>query len=115
MSRVDLTKKTNGHIAIHITQNVAIFRQFGFWQDTNRVYQYVPSQGYGFVVVTLPGVAVLGDVLVAWAIFRPCALSLSWDYTRRVDQHDLDLGVATDWYNLHNRKWEHVRGKRVTT
>lgn len=115
MTLCNLTNKTDGHIRIHITPNVAMFRQYGFWYDTDKKLVCVPCTGFGFVIVTLPDVPLHGEPLLAWAVFRPCALSLQWEMTKKVDLCDISLNDATTWYNVQNRQWEHIRAKRANT
>lgn len=115
MSKVDLSQEVNGHIVLHVTQSIVMYRQHGFWFEAERRYQFVPCRSFGFVVATRPETPIGGDVLIAWKVYRPRALSLSWSYEKKVDFRELEHGDAVTWCDSYRKPWKHIRPKRVTT
>jgi hypothetical protein len=104
-----LNAKYGGAIRIYTTSNIHICRQLGFWYDTKVLYQYTPSKGFGFVVITDSLAPSLSESLGAWAIFAPTGLWLSWESEKEVEQVSIPLERGIAWYNQEGRTWEHVK------
>ena len=108
MSSSDLISTIKGDVRLHITSNVAIFRQGGLWYDTDKVYQFVPSQDFGLIMaVALDGEQ--DDLIIrGWILFRPHSLMLSWPSDKRVTMTDIDLGMALSYYHGNPKSWVEV-------
>ena len=108
MSKSDIISTVKGDVRLHITSNVAIFRQGGLWYDTDKVYQFVPSQDFGLIMaVALDGEQ--DDLIIrGWMLWRPHSLMLSWPSDKRVTMTDIDLGMALSYYNGDNIRWVEV-------
>lgn len=78
---------------ITTSKNVAVFRQIPFFDSVDEMYTYVPTTGYGYVVVSIENQKGNVSVLHAWRVSRPRAIHLSWGAEKRVLHSKLDLDV----------------------
>jgi len=101
----------SGKADLYVTQSLAIFRQYGLWHDTNRVYQFVPTSLVGYVMLMKPGGLPGERPMKAWAVFRPCALSLSWSPEKTVHFLDLRISYARVLYQSYPEWWTTVKPK----
>ena len=108
MPRLDLTTIAKGSVRLHITSNVAIFRQYGFWYDTDRVYHFVPSQDFGLIMAAKPDRQQGEPIIKGWILWRPHSLMLSWADEKRVTMTDIDLGIALSYYHGNSKLWVEV-------
>lgn len=100
-----------GRADLHVTRSLAMFRQYGFWYDPIKVYQFVPTNLVGYVMLMRPGGLPGEKPMKAWAVFRPCALSLSWASEKTVHFIDLDFDVAQRMYQRNPDWWTVVQPK----
>jgi len=105
MKKQELTKGIGHRLDLYVTGSVAIIRQLGFWYDTKKVYQLVPTQGQGFVIAMLSGKPLGEKPLYAWVVNRPVSLLLTWEAEKTVIFHELDFTFAKaleigypDWF-----------------
>ena len=108
MSSSDLISTIKGDVRLHITSNVAIFRQGGLWYDTDKVYQFVPSQDFGLIMAAKPERQQGEPIIKGWLLFRPHSLMLSWPSDKRVTMTDIDLGIALSYYHGNPQLWVEV-------
>ena len=108
MSRIDLTSTIKGDVRLHITPNIAIFKQYGFWYDTDKVFQFVPSQDFGLIMAAKLGRQQGEPIIKGWILWRPHSLVLSWAVEKRVTMTDIDLGIALSYYHGNNTLWVEV-------
>ena len=108
MSKLDLEGMIKGDVRLHITSNVLIIRQCGFWYDTDKVYQFVPSQDFGLIMAAKPGRQQGEPIIKGWILWRPHTLMLSWPFDKRVTMTDIDLGIALSYYHGNSKLWVEV-------
>lgn len=84
----------SGKADLYVTRSLAMFRQYGFWYDTNKVYQFVPTLPVGYAMLMQDGRLIGERPMKAWAVYRPCALQLAWSYEKVVTFFDLELECA---------------------
>ena len=112
MSKDNLQTITRCGVTLHVSTDVAIFRQSGFWYDTDRVYQFVPCHESGMVVATISGRDPGSEVLRGWIMHRPKALELAWPCSQAVNSRHIDKGTMEAWYRQDDTRWVHL-GKPI--
>ena len=108
MSKDNLRTITRCSVTLHVSMDVAIFRQCGFWYDTDKVYQFVPCHENGLVVATMSGRDPGSEVLRGWIMHRPKALELSWPVDQVVNMVELQKEYAWVWYHQDVTRWVHL-------
>ena len=104
----------NGQANLYVTDSMAMFRQFGFWHDAKKVYQFVPCLQRGFVIVTRADVPLGDDPLYAWVVYRPTSLTVSWSLEKAVYFYELDFARATQLFEEH-KDWFCIVGRQHDT
>jgi len=106
---------TSGQANLYVADSMAMFRQFGFWSDTKKVYQFVPCLQRGFVIVTRADVPLGVRPLYAWVVYRPTSLTLSWLSEKSVYFYGLDSSRAMELFKEHGDWFRIVGRQRDTT
>ena len=105
MSSENLGEVAKCSVTLHVCRNVAVFRQYGMWHDTSKVFQFVPSYEFGLVVATLKDKRAGSAVLRGWVMYRPKALELVWPTSQDVNMVDIELDTILAWYQKTRERW----------
>jgi len=105
MSRFNLQSETRCSVTLHVCTNVIVFHQHGLWDDTDKVYQFVPCHNQGLVVATLKNKPAGSPVLRGWMMYRPKALELVWPKSQDVNMVEIDLPAIVAWYQQTKERW----------
>jgi hypothetical protein len=108
MSPIDISRDAVCGIAIWVSSNVTVWRQYGYWYDTQTKYVFAPSYPYGFVVVTGWFDVEGCTPLAAWKVWRQAGLSLTWSNEGVYRLVDITTERATDWYNACGCAWREL-------
>lgn len=115
MSLFNLTGEVTRPLDVWSTDNMAMFNQLGFWYDTDKVVQYVPTGCYGIVLITERGARYNTKPLMAWVVFRPLSIQLRHPALRDVQQVSMTLQDGIMWYNSFGNKWVHLKPSHGST
>jgi len=92
---------------VHVTHNVAIFRQLGMWTDLKKAYTFVPSRKRGFVLVMKIDRNGKDQLVQGYTLYRPCGLELSWHTDRIVIFHELGkIAAIEEEHNANGKLWQ---------
>ena len=84
--RVDV--KNMAPLDVHVTKNVAIYRQLGMWTDLRKAYTFVPASYKGYVFLTKSDKDGGNVLMQGYTLYRPCGLELSWHTDRVIVFHE---------------------------
>ena len=115
MKRQELDNTGLGGVDLYVTSSLVLFRRSGFWYDSKIVYQLVPAQRKGFVIVMRHGIPLGEEPLYAWTVYRPTSLVLSWEQQKTVFFHALDWCVASGLQQENEEWFKDVGRKHGTT
>lgn len=99
----------SGRADLYVTKSLAMFRQLGYWHDTNKVYQFVPTNLVGYAILMQRGRLVGERPMKAWVVYRPCALSLSWAAEKVVYFQNLDFDYAATLHEKNPDWWTTIK------
>lgn len=95
-------------ITVWVTSNVAIYRQLGFWHDTKKVYEFVPVNRLGYVIITETEKEIECKPLLGYSLYRPATLNLSWLADKTVNFREISMATAGELYGEHPKGWQRI-------
>lgn len=95
-------------ITVWVTPNVKVYRQLGFWHDTKKSYQFIPTAWIGYMIVTETKKEIECKPLLGYSIYRPAALNLSWSMGSVVDFRKVSMTLAMELHDKHPEKWKRI-------
>ena len=109
MATVYLECESVNKIKIFTTPGLAIFRQIAYLDDVRQRFQLVPSNTWGFCVVTRHTETTLGERLSSYIVYRPKTLTLDIDKQKQILWRGMTIEQAQVWHHLDPMGWRAIK------